>query len=157
MVSIYVRKRVLGFTFIGILIIVAISGIALSGVGIVWKQTIQREREKELLFIGDQYRAAIVSYYESTPGGAKQYPKKLEDLLLDNRFPVVKRHIRRLYDDPMTNNQPWGLIKQQDLSVGVYSLSQQSTIKKTGFPTLYESFKEASTYDEWKFIAVNNS
>lgn len=156
MVSVYVRKPALGFTFIGILIIVAISGIALSGVGIVWHQTIQREHEKELLFIGDQYRAAISSYYESTPGGVKQYPRKLEDLLLDNRFPFVKRHIRRLYDDPMTNNQPWGLIKQQDYIVGVYSLSQQQAIKKTGFPTIYESFKEATTYNEWKFVAVNN-
>lgn len=156
MVSVYVRKPALGFTFIGILIIVAISGIALSGVGIVWHQTMQREHEKELLFIGDQYRAAISSYYESTPGGVKQYPRKLEDLLLDNRFPFVKRHIRRLYDDPMTNNQPWGLIKQQDYIVGVYSLSQQQAIKKTGFPTIYESFKEATTYNEWKFVAVNN-
>ena len=156
MVSVYVRKPALGFTFIGILIIVAISGIALSGVGIVWHQTIQREHEKELLFIGDQYRAAISSYYESTPGGVKQYPRKLEDLLLDNRFPFVKRHTRRLYDDPMTNNQPWGLIKQQDYIVGVYSLSQQQAIKKTGFPTIYESFKEATTYNEWKFVAVNN-
>lgn len=156
MVSVYVRKPALGFTFIGILIIVAISGIALSGVGIVWHQTMQREHEKELLFIGDQYRAAISSYYESTPGGVKQYPRKLEDLLLDNRFPFVKRHIRRLYDDPMTNNQPWGLIKQQDYIVGVYSLSQQQAIKKTGFPAIYESFKEATTYNEWKFVAVNN-
>ena len=156
MVSVYVRKPALGFTFIGILIIVAISGIALSGVGIVWHQTMQREHEKELLFIGDQYRAAISSYYESTPGGVKQYPRKLEDLLLDNRFPFVKRHIRRLYDDPMTYNQPWGLIKQQDYIVGVYSLSQQQAIKKIGFPTIYESFKEATTYNEWKFVAVNN-
>lgn len=156
MVSFVIRKSAMGFTFIGILIIVALSGIALSGVGIVWHQTIQREYEKELLFIGDQYRAAISSYYESTPGGAKQYPMKLEDLLLDNRFPVVKRHIRRLYIDPMTKNQPWGLIRQQGFIVGVYSLSQQQTIKKTGFPSIYESFKEASTYNEWKFVAVNN-
>lgn len=149
-------KPILGFTFIGILIIIAISGIALSAVGIVWHQTIQRENERELLFIGDQYRAAISSYYESTPNGVKQYPKKLEDLLLDNRFPVIKRHIRRLYDDPMTTKQPWGLIKQQDYIVGVYSLSTQQAIKKTGFPTIYESFAETTTYDEWKFVAVNN-
>jgi len=156
MVTVCARKPMLGFTFIGILIIIALSGIALSSVGIVWHQTIQRENERELLFIGDQYRAAISSYYESTPGGTKQYPKKLEDLLLDNRFPVIKRHIRRLYDDPMTTNQSWGLIKQQDYIVGVYSLSAQQTIKKTGFPIIYESFAETNTYDEWKFVAVNN-
>lgn len=156
MVTRYLRAQALGFTFIGILIIIALSGIALSTVGIVWHQTIQREKERELLFIGDQYRAAIYSYYESTPSGAKQYPKKLEDLLLDNRFPVIKRHIRRLYNDPMTTKQPWGLIKQQDYILGVYSLSTQQTIKKTGFPTIYESFAETTTYDEWKFVAANN-
>ena len=156
MVTVQARRSHLGFTFIGILIIVALSGIALSAVGIVWHQAVQRENERELLFIGDQYRAAISSYYESTPGGAKQYPKKLEDLLLDNRFPVIKRHIRRLYDDPMTTKQPWGLIKQQDYIVGVYSLSSQQAIKKTAFPTIYESFAETTTYDEWKFVAVNN-
>lgn len=156
MVTVCAHKPQLGFTFIGILIIVALSGIALSAVGIVWHQAVQRENERELLFIGDQYRAAISSYYESTPGGAKQYPKKLEDLLLDNRFPVIKRHIRRLYHDPMTNKQPWGLIKQQDYIVGVFSLSSQQAIKKTGFPTIYESFAETTTYDEWKFVAVNN-
>lgn len=156
MVNIYARQPARGFTFIGILIIVAISGIALSAVGIVWHQAIQRENEKELLFVGDQYRSAISSYYESTPNGVKQYPRKLEDLLLDNRFPVIKRHIRRLYDDPMTTKQPWGLIKQQDYIFGVYSLSKQQAIKKKGFPTLYESFVETTTYDEWKFVAVNN-
>lgn len=152
----FLPKQAEGFTFIGILIIITLSGIALSAVGIVWHQTIQRENERELLFIGDQYRAAISSYYESTPGGVKQYPKKLEDLLLDSRLPVIKRHIRRLYNDPMTANQPLGLIKQQDYIVGVYSLSTQKAIKKTGFPTIYESFAETTTYDEWKFVVVNN-
>ncbi|OYY97635.1 MAG: type II secretion system pseudopilin PulG [Methylophilales bacterium 16-45-7] len=156
MVTFYQPQASRGFTFIGILIIVALSGIALSTVGIVWHQTMQREKEKELLFIGEQYRLAISNYYESTPNGVKQYPRKLEDLLLDNRYPVVKRYLRRVYEDPMRAKQPWGLIKQQDFIVGVYSLSQQKTIKKTGFPALYESFGEATTYDEWKFIAVNN-
>ncbi len=156
MVSTYQRRSSLGFTFIGILIIVALSGIALSSVGMVWHQTMQREKEKELLFIGEQYRLAISNYHESTPSGVKQYPKKLEDLLLDKRYPVVKRYLRRLYEDPMHPKQPWGLIKQQEFIVGIYSLSQQKTIKKMGFPALYESFGEAATYDEWKFIAVNN-
>ncbi|EUJ10010.1 hypothetical protein Meth11DRAFT_0820 [Methylophilaceae bacterium 11] len=144
-----------GFTFIGILIIVALSGIALSVVGIVWHQSLQREHEKELLFIGDQYRTAILSYYESTPGGAKQYPKALEDLVLDKRFPVVKRHLRKLYADPISK-QAWGLVTQQGLIIGVYSQSHQAAIKKSGFPTAYESFSEATTYDEWKFIGINS-
>lgn len=144
-----------GFTFIGILIIVALSGIALSMVGTVWHQSIQREREKELLFIGNQYRNAIISYYESTPGGVKQYPKTLQDLILDKRYPVVKRHLRKLYADPMSK-QAWGLITQQNLIIGVYSQSRQVAIKKSGFPSNYERFAETTTYDEWKFIGLNS-
>lgn len=144
-----------GFTFIGILIIVALSGIALSIVGSVWHQSVQREREKELLFIGDQYRSAIISYYESTPSGVKQYPKTLEELILDKRYPVVKRHLRKLYADPVSK-QAWGLIKQQDLIVGVYSQSNKAPIKKSGFPSAYEAFAEANTYDEWKFIGIHS-
>lgn len=150
-----VCQQQIGFTFIGILIIVALSGIALSIVGNVWHQSSQRERERELLFIGDQYRNAILSYYESTPSGVKQYPKTLDDLILDKRYPVIKRHLRKLYADPMSK-QPWGLIKQQGLIVGLYSQSHQTAIKKSGFPNAYESFAEATTYDEWKFVGIHS-
>lgn len=145
----------LGFTFVGILIIVGISGITLSAVGEVWHQSAQREKEKELLFIGNQYRLALVSYYESTPGGVKQYPQKLEDLLLDKRLPVIKRHLRRLYQDPISK-APFALIKQGDVIIGVHSISTLKPIKKSGFPERYLSFAEASTYDEWKFVSASN-
>lgn len=56
------KLKQLGFTYIGVLMLVAIAGIGLAGVGIVWHQDAQREREKELLFIGDEYRQAIGSY-----------------------------------------------------------------------------------------------
>jgi type II secretory pathway pseudopilin PulG len=144
-----------GFTFVGILIIVGISGIALSVVGEIWHQSAQREKEKELLFIGNQYRLAIVSYYDSTPGGVKQYPQKLEDLLLDKRLPVTKRHLRRLYQDPISK-APLALIKQGEAIVGVHSISTLKPIKRTGFPERYVSFAEASAYDEWKFVASSN-
>jgi type II secretory pathway pseudopilin PulG len=144
----------LGFTFIGILMIIAISGIALAGIGIVWHQDTQRENEKELLFIGEQYRKAILSYYESDPNGVKQYPKDIQDLLLDKRFTEPKRHIRKLYTDPVTRGKPWGLIIQEGLILGVYSTSETSPIKKSKFPSPYEKFSEAVNYQDWKFIAT---
>jgi type II secretory pathway pseudopilin PulG len=142
-----------GFTYIGLLMVIVIAGIGLAGVGIVWHQDIQREREKELLFIGDGYRKAIGSYYENPPSGAiKQYPKRLEDLLIDSRFPSIKRHLRKLYTDPITHNQPWGLEMQQGQIMGVYSTSKAAPIKKTGFPSLYSTFSDAAEYRDWKFI-----
>jgi type II secretory pathway pseudopilin PulG len=148
------KKHQFGFTFIGVLMLIAISGIALAGVGIVWHQDAQRENEKELLYIGEQYRKAIVSYYENNPSGVKQYPKALEDLELDSRIPEPKRHIRKLYADPITRGKPWGLIKQEGLIIGVYSTSEISPIKKRKFPSPYENFSEAGNYQDWKFIAI---
>lgn len=142
----------LGFTYIGLLIMIAISGIALAGVGIVWHQDTQREREKELLFIGEEYRKAIGSYYENSPSDAKQFPKTLNDLILDSRFPGIKRHIRKLYVDPMLREEPWGIALQQGQIIGIYSVSKQSPIKKTRFPVQFEAFSMAEEYSDWKFI-----
>ncbi|MDX1915659.1 MAG: type II secretion system protein [Methylophilus sp.] len=141
-----------GFTFIGLLMVIAISGIALAGIGIVWHQSAQRERESELLYVGNQYSKAISNYYLSSPTNPKQYPKSLEDLLLDKRFQNKRRHLRKLYPDPMTHGKPWGLIKQQDQIIGVYSMSKETPIKTAQFQTPYESFAEAKTYHDWKFM-----
>jgi type II secretory pathway pseudopilin PulG len=146
-----------GFTYIGLLILVAISGIGLAGVGVVWHQDTQREREKDLLFIGEAYRQAIGSYYENTPGVIKQYPQQLEDLILDKRFPVVKRHIRKLYDDPLSFGKEWGMVMQQGGIVGVYSISELSPIRVTGFLSQYETFGSAKKYSEWRFIYTPGS
>ena len=141
----------------GVLMLIAIAGIGMAGVGIVWQQDAQREKEKELLFIGDAYRKAIASYYESSPSAAKQFPQTLDDLLLDKRFPNTKRHLRKLYADPITRNTPWGLIKQQERITGIYSVSKLAPIKKFGFPAQYESFSTALEYNEWKFNYQSSS
>ena len=132
--------------------VMAISGIGMAGVGIVWHQDAQRAREKELLFIGDEYRKAIGSYYENSLGDAKQFPATVEDLIIDKRFPSTKRHLRKLYKDPMTFGQSLQLILQQGQIVGVFSASKQAPIKKIDFPLQYETFGEAAEYSDWKFI-----
>ena len=149
-------SRQTGFTYMGVLMLMAIAGIGMAGVGLVWQQNAQRENEKELLFIGDAYRKAIASYYESSPG-AKQFPLSLDDLLLDKRFPETKRHLRKLYADPITRNKEWGLIKQQAQITGVYSVSKLAPIKKFGFADQYEIFSTAVEYNEWKFNYIPGS
>jgi type II secretory pathway pseudopilin PulG len=151
------KKYLMGFTYLGLLMVIAIAGIGMAGVGIVWHQDMQREREKELLFIGDEFRKAIGSYYENSLSGVKQYPTTLEELILDKRFPITKRHLRKLYTDPITYNKPWGLVMQQGHIIGVYSVSKQAPIKKTGFPSQYETFGEVAEYSEWKFIYTPGS
>jgi type II secretory pathway pseudopilin PulG len=146
-----------GFTYMGLLMVIAIAGIGMAGVGIVWHQDAQREREKELLFIGQAYRNAIGSYYESSLGAAKQYPQSLQDLILDTRFPVVKRHIRQLYADPFARDKEWHLVLQQGKITGVYSSSALEPIKKFGLPAEFEAFDHAEKYEDWRFVYVPGS
>jgi type II secretory pathway pseudopilin PulG len=146
------KKHTLGFTFIGLLIIISISGILLSAVGIVWNQDSQRNKEQELLYVGDAYQKAIQSYYDTSPNGNKQYPQKLEELLLDKRFPSVKRHIRVLYPNPFSKDHAWTLIIQTGRIKGVTTQSELTPIKTAGFSKEYEHFSKAKTYADWQFI-----
>ncbi|MBW2018320.1 MAG: type II secretion system protein [Deltaproteobacteria bacterium] len=96
-----------GFTYLSALILVAVMGIALGAAGRYWSTTVKREKEKELLFRGDQIRRAIESYYLSNPGsGGAKYPLSLAHLLKDPRYHDVRRHLRKLYRDPMTEDAP---------------------------------------------------
>jgi type II secretory pathway pseudopilin PulG len=150
-------KHQAGFTYMGLLMVIAIAGIGMAGVGIVWHQDAQREREKELLFIGQAYRNAIGSYYENSPSTAKQFPQSLQDLLLDTRFPTVKRHIRQLYADPFARDKDWNFVLQQGKITGVYSRSPLKPIKKAGLPPEFEAFDDAEKYEEWRFVYVPGS
>jgi type II secretory pathway pseudopilin PulG len=146
------RAREKGFTYVWIMFVVALTGITLAAAGQVWRTEARREKEKELMFVGDQFRQAIGSYYESSPEMPKRYPDSLEKLLLDNRFPIVKRHLRKIFFDPMTGSGEWGLIRQPGIGiVGVYSLSTQAPLKKTNFHARDASFKGAESYRDWKF------
>ena len=146
-----VKSAQRGFTYMGLLLFIAIAGIALSVIGPVWHTEAQREKEKELLFVGDQMAQAISSYFTNTPGGVKQYPATLEDLLQDKRFPAMRRHLRKIYPDPMTGKAEWGLVKQQNRIVGVYSLSRNKPVKQDGFPENLASFAHAGSYQDWQF------
>jgi type II secretory pathway pseudopilin PulG len=140
-----------GFTYIGLLIAVALIGIGLAAVGQVWSTTMQRERERELLFVGGQFRQAIGSYFEASPG-LKQYPHRLEDLLEDQRFPVVKRHLRKIYLDPMTGKPNWSLMTQGDQIIGVYSQSPDKPLKSENFDRADSSFAGSNAYSDWRFV-----
>ncbi|MBA4143103.1 MAG: type II secretion system protein [Nitrosospira sp.] len=141
-----------GFTYLWVMFTVALTGVGLAGAGQIWQTELRREKEKELLFVGEQFRRAIESYYESSPG-AKRYPESLEKLLSDDRFPTVKRHLRKVFIDPMTGAAEWALIRRPGIGiVGVHSLSAQRPFKRANFPERHASFAEAESYRDWKFI-----
>lgn len=132
-----------------LLLIVAVSGLALAAAAQVWSTTSRRDKEDELLRIGAEFRQAIRSYALSSPG-AQQYPQRLEDLVLDPRFPNVKRHLRRIYADPLTGEAQWGLVKAGEAIVGVHSLASGSPLKTALDPELGIA-EDAQTYEAWIF------
>ncbi len=97
-----------GFVYLWALFSVVLAGVAMAGAGQMWQVKSQRDKEAELLFIGEEFRKAIMSYHNAN----KQYPSTLEDLLKDSRSINIKRHLRKIYVDPMTNTTDWGLVDE---------------------------------------------
>lgn len=143
----------LGFTYLGLLFAVVVMGLTLTLASEVWSTNRQREREQELLFIGHEFREAIGRYYELTPSAAKTFPPALDDLIQDPRFPDIQRHLRRVYVDPMTGSEEWGLVLSEKGGIqGVYSLSNAMPIRTGNFDEMDRDFTGKLTYSDWKFI-----
>lgn len=140
-----------GVTLLTVLVMVVILGLTLGLAGSSWRSLMQREREEELLWRGDQYRRAIGSYYGINHGGVQRYPATLQDLLRDPRSLQTVRHLRRLYPDPMTGKD-WVVVKDPTGGIkGVRSASVDEPFKKDGFSEDYEGFKDRTKYSEWEF------
>jgi len=140
-----------GFTYLVILLTLALLSIGLAAVGTVWSTTMQRERETQLLFVGHAYRDAIASYYSSGPA-AHQLPRELADLVQDERSPLVRRHLRRVYPDPFTGQADWELLRDPDGGIyGVASHSSRQPLKRANFDDEDESSAGAECYCAWRF------
>jgi len=148
------RRRSGGFTYIGVLILVVMMGIALAAAGEVWHTAAQREKEQQLLFVGDQFRRALAEFYAHTPGSATRYPLRLEDLLQDPRYPAIRRYLRKIYPDPMTGKPEWGLVTGPNGEIfGVHSLSEDAPIKQAHFRLADKAFEGKTKYSDWVFMA----
>jgi type II secretory pathway pseudopilin PulG len=142
-----------GFTYIALLIAVAVTGAGLAAVGELSSFAAQRDRENELLYVGAEIRHAIGAFYEHSPGGVKRFPQSLEELLEDKRQPTPQRYLRRVYPDPLTGKADWGLVEAPGGGVmGVYSQSEMVPVRTGRFSPENESFAQARRYSEWKFF-----
>jgi len=141
-----------GFTYLGVLVLVALIGLALASAGEVASTAARRDREAELLWVGHQYRAAIMAYH------ARRHalPQALADLLGSAPDdPLQVRSLRRLYPDPMTGAADWTLVKAPDGGImGVASSSSRAPLKTAGFDDADKDFEKAATYGDWMFTFV---
>jgi len=143
-----------GFTYIGLLILIALIGIVLAVSGQVTATTMQREREKQLLWVGHAYRNAISRYVMHNG----HYPMALADLVESSTVsasadPLPQHYLRHLYPDPMAQGADWVLVPALDGGImGVASSSNRAPIKRAGFDDADFDFADAETYGDWRFI-----
>jgi len=142
-----------GFTYFGILITVALLGSSLAAIGASWSVQKRRANEAELILIGQTFRRAIASYYNSKSAGANQYPTKLDDLLSDTRGGKMERHLRKVYRDPITGDTDWEIVRLADGAIiGLASRSSGEPFKKDNFNPWEASFTGAKCYCDWRFL-----
>ncbi len=148
------RSSTRGVVLMGLVVLLALAGLALLRFGESAATARQREREAQLLWVGQQYRAALESYYRATPGPVKHLPLTFEELLRDSRFPNPVRHLRQAYPDPMQPEVPWGIVRRGNQIIGVYSQADGAPLRRHGFPPGLESFEGATQYSAWRFLFV---
>lgn len=137
-----------GFTYLAALILVALMGGGLAAYGEMASHAQQREKEAELIWIGNQFREAIGLYYQRSPGMVKRYPETLEALLDDRRFLTRQRYLRRLYVDPITGSADWGLVPAAEGGIkGVHSPSVGTPIGAAD-----AKGRPGGSYREWHFL-----
>lgn len=160
-----------GFAFLFTLLLAALLGVSLVVATELDSTLAKRERERQLLQIGHEFRQALARY-TVPPGsaalpaaaasaaagmpGAAQYPLQLDDLVLDRRLPRTVRHLRRIYVDPMTGKAEWGLVRQGGRIVGVYSLATGVPNQRDNFDPDDADFKGAQRYRDWVFMHPAN-
>jgi len=146
------RSSEKGYTLVAVIVAIGVMSILMAAAVPVWRHVMKREKEKELLFRGNQYIEAIDRYYRKFG----RLPIQLEELL-------KTKCIRKLYTDPMTKDGKWELINfrgglpedrrrlpgaesSQPLAtnsiIGVYSKSKDKSI------FIYQGKNQ---YNQWKF------
>jgi type II secretory pathway pseudopilin PulG len=99
-----------GFTYVVMLIAIAILGVGLAAIGEIASTNARYQRDQQMTWIGSQFVDAIGSYYYASPGATRTYPQTLDDLVQDKRYPNIRRHLRQIYLDPFTGKPDWLLV-----------------------------------------------
>jgi len=147
-----------GFTYLSLMILVAIIALV-AAASLKLGSVLQRSKaEMALLDIGAAFSDALKSYADATPPGQPPQPPSLRELLKDPRFPGTRRHLRKLFVDPVTGKPQWGVVYLGD-KVGVlavYSLSNDKPVKIGNFPTRFSGFESKNHISEWKFTMASD-
>ena len=151
-----VARREQGFTYVGLIVLVTIIGLV--GAATLKADALLRRAaaEEELLEIGAAFSAALTSYAEATPRGQPPQPPSLEVLLKDPRSPAIRRHLRKIFVNPITGKAEWGIVHAgSDTGVlAVYSLSKSRPLKVANFDARFANLENREHISDWKFAAL---
>lgn len=153
-------RRQAGFTYLGLIIFVAIIGLVGAATLKIGSLLQRAAAEQELLEIGAAFSAALDSYAAATPRGASPYPPSLAELLKDPRSPAVRRHLRKVYVDPLTGKAEWGIVYLGGGETGVvaiHSLSTAKPLKIANFDSRFKGLDNREMISEWRFSAGERS
>lgn len=89
-------RKEAGFTYIALLLLIAVWSISLCVTVEVFEKKRQRDLQKQITWEAEQYVNAIESYYYSAPIGKRKLPGALSDLVEDNRTSPPARHLRSI-------------------------------------------------------------
>lgn len=147
-----VRVAPRGFAYLVLLAAIAMIGGVLAASATVWSQAQRRDREQHLLWVGEQYRRALLAYALYGDGS---FPERLDQLLEDRRSPAPRRFLRSIYEDPLTGDADWVLLRDARGGItGLHSRSEQAPLKTGRFRHPFEGFEDAASYAEWVFSAM---
>jgi hypothetical protein len=144
-----------GVALLAVLLFVAVTSLAVVALVTFGAAVHRRQAEVALLDVGQELADALGSYRRMTPAGMPDQPARLDDLLLDTRFPGTVRHLRKVYADPITGSQRWGLYldPQTGRIAGIHSLSDSAPQKRANFPFRLAPLEGKSIYSDWLFTA----
>lgn len=124
-----------GYTYLVLMVLLAVMALGAALTLEVVQTRVAREREARLLAVGHEFEQAFSTYFRLTPVGQSPYPRRLEDLLRDPRYPGVRRHLRRIYADPLDAQRAWGLVAAPGGGImGVYSLAPGKPLREDPGP-----------------------
>lgn len=145
-------KTAAGFAYLYLIFLIALLSVAATATTAIYRYDRIRSEEAELLRIGAEFRQALHRFRDSRP--ERTYPASLDELLLDRRSYPYKRHLRKLYYDPITKKQDWGFVVRAGRIVGVHSISDKAPMKLAGFSAEDVGFEGSTRYSDWIFLAA---
>lgn len=97
-----------GFTLAGVIVVMTIMMIFVAyTVPRMWSTVMKRERERQTIYVMQQYAKAIVEFREKN----KTYPTSMQQLK-DARQPRMIRGVKGEFPDPLTGEVDWLVIPQ---------------------------------------------